>query len=86
LILLPALTVLLNFQRSTLIINGTTSAISVATALELTAIIVMLLVCVVILNLPGVVAAALAYMVGRTLSNIYLIPKQLIAVKAWRQG
>ncbi|MBE0675560.1 MAG: hypothetical protein IH591_12945 [Bacteroidales bacterium] len=85
LILLPALTVLLNFQRSTLIINGTTGPISVATAIELAAIIVMLLVFVIFLNLPGVVAAAMAYMVGRTMSNIYLIPKQVTAARAWRR-
>lgn len=85
LIFLPALTVLLNFQRSTLIVNGTNGPISVATAIELAAIIIMLLVFVIVLNLPGVVAAAMAYMVGRSLSNIYLIPKQVYAVKAWRR-
>ena len=83
-ILLPALTVLLNFQRSTLIINGTTGAISVATAVELVAIIVVLLVCVLFFNLIGVVAAAIAFMVGKTLSTLYLVPKQVSVAKAWR--
>ena len=77
-----ALTVLLNFQRSTLIVNGTTGPLSVATAVEHAAIIVMLLVFVIVLNLPAVVAAAMAYMVGRSMSNIYLMPKQLTAAKA----
>ena len=85
-ILLPALTVLLNFQRSTLIINGTTGAISVATAVELVAIIVVLLVCVLFFNLIGVVAAAIAFMVGKTLSTVYLVPKQVAVAKAWRKG
>ncbi|MBW6499963.1 MAG: hypothetical protein K0B05_01085 [Bacteroidales bacterium] len=71
-ILLPALTVLLNFQRSSLIINGTTGPISVATALELAGIIVVLLVCVVFLNMTGVVAASIAFMIGRSMSNLYL--------------
>jgi hypothetical protein len=52
-ILLPALTILLNFQRSVLIINGTTGPISVATAVELTGIIIILLIGVIFLNLSG---------------------------------
>jgi hypothetical protein len=83
-ILLPAFTVLLNFQRSVLIINGTTGPISRATALELTGIIVTMLVCVVFLNLIGAVAAAIAFVVGKGLSNIYLTPKQSGAVAGWR--
>jgi Na+-driven multidrug efflux pump len=83
LILLPALTVLLNYQRSLLIIKGNTAPISVATAVELTGIIMVLLVCVVFLNLVGVVAAAISYMVGRTMSNLYLTPKQSAVVKSW---
>jgi hypothetical protein len=83
-ILLPAFTVLLNFQRSSLIINGTTGPISKATAIELITIIVVLLICVVFLNLIGVVAASLAFIAGKGLSNIYLTPKQVAAVKGWR--
>jgi len=82
-ILLPALTVLLNFQRSSLIVNGTTGSISVATAIELSGIIVTLLICTVFLNLVGVIAASIAFMAGRSLSNLYLIPKQAAAVKKW---
>lgn len=82
-ILLPALTVLLNFQRSLLIVNGTTTPISVATATELVGIIVVLLVCVVFLRMPGVIAASLAYVIGKGLSNIYMMPKQIAAVRAW---
>lgn len=82
-ILLPVLTVLLNFQRSTLIIKGTTGPISVATAVELSGIIVVLLVCVVFMNLIGVVAASLAFMTGRIMSNLYLSPKYASAVRGW---
>ena len=80
-ILLPALTVLLNFQRSTLIVNGTTGPISIATAIELAGIILVLLICVVFLNLIGVVAASLAFMTGRIMSNLYLAPKHMNAVR-----
>jgi Na+-driven multidrug efflux pump len=83
-LLLPALTVLLNFQRSSLIVNGTTGPISIATAIELLGIIIVLLLCVVFLNLTGVVAASIAFMVGRGMSNIYLIPKLIAAVRGWR--
>ena len=83
LILLPALTVLLNFQRSSLIASGITAPISVATAIELAGIIIVLLVCVVFLNYIGAVAAAIAYMAGRGMSNLYLTPKLSKAVKGW---
>ena len=82
-VLLPAFTVLLNYQRSSLIINNTTGPISVATAIELTGIIVVLLVCVVFLNLIGVVAASIAFVAGKAISNIYLVPKYVAAVKRW---
>jgi len=85
-ILLPALTVLLNFQRSSLIINGTTGPISMATAVELIGIILVLLVCVVFLNLIGVVAASVAFVFGKGMSNIYLTPKLLAVVKGWNIG
>jgi len=85
-ILLPALTVLLNFQRSILIVNGTTGPVSVATATELAGIILMLLICVVFLNIIGVVAASLAFMAGRAMSTIYLAPKLSAAIKSWKEN
>jgi len=83
-ILMPALTVLLNFQRSSLIINGTTGPISAATALELIGIIAVLLVCVVFLNLTGVLSASIAFMAGRIMSVVYLAPKHAVASRGWR--
>jgi hypothetical protein len=82
-IILPALSVLLNFQRSSLIINGTTGPISIATAIELVGIILVLLVCVAFMNMVGVVAASIAFVVGKGLSNMYLTPKQVAAAKGW---
>lgn len=83
-ILLPALTVLLNFQRSLLVINGTTGPISTATAVELFSIITVLLVCVVFLNMAGVVAAAIAFTFGKCMSTLYLVPRQVSAIKGWQ--
>lgn len=84
-ILLPALTVLLNFQRSSLIINRNTVPISIATAVELAGIIAVLLVCVVFLNFIGVVAASVAFIAGKGFSTIYLMPKQMAAVRSWKK-
>jgi hypothetical protein len=83
-ILLPAFTVLLNYQRSLLLINRTTGPISAATGVELVSIIVILLICTVILNMTGVVAAAIAFTVGKGISTLYLVPRQSAAVKGWR--
>ncbi len=83
-ILLPALTVLLNFQRSLLVINGTTGPISVATAAELIGIIVVLFVCVVFMNITGVVAAAIAFTIGKGISTLYLVPRHSAVLKGWR--
>jgi hypothetical protein len=83
-IILPVLTVLLDFQRSTLIINGTMGPISMATAIELTGIIIVLLVCVVFLNLISVIAASLAFVTGRIMANLYLTPKHMDAVRGWK--
>ncbi|MCU0409395.1 MAG: MATE family efflux transporter [Bacteroidales bacterium] len=71
-ILLPAITVLLNYQRSTYIIDGNTRPISVATAIELAGIILVLLAGVVFLDLIGVVAASIAFVAGKGMSTLYL--------------
>ncbi|HCM60639.1 MAG TPA: hypothetical protein DIS74_09750 [Bacteroidales bacterium] len=83
-ILLPAFTVLLNYQRSLLLINRTTGPISAAMAVELVSIIVILLVCVVLLDMTGVVAAALAFTAGKGISTLCLLPRQSAAVRGWR--
>ena len=83
-ILLPVLTVLLNFQRSLLVVNGTTGPISKATAVELVTIIVVLLVCVVFFEMVGAVAASVAYVIGKCASTLYLLPRQTKVIWEWR--
>ena len=83
-ILLPAFTVLLNYQRSLLLINRTTGPISTATAVELVSIIGILLICVVFLDMTGVVAAAVAFTAGKGISTLYLLPRQSAAVRGWK--
>ena len=83
LVLLPALSVLLSFQRSTLVVAKNTRPISTATAIELLTIIVVLLITIVCMNLIGVIAAALAFMIGKAAANLFLTPRQIKASHSW---
>ncbi|MDT8400394.1 MAG: hypothetical protein RQ743_01760 [Bacteroidales bacterium] len=83
-LLLPALSVLLSFQRSTLVVASTTRPISVATGIELLTIVLSLLICIAYFNMVGVMAAAIAYIIGKSASNIYLAPRQVTAVHRWK--
>ena len=83
--LLPALTVLISFQRSLLVSSAFTSPITTATAIEVTGIIGVLWISIFFFDAIGAVAAALAYTIGRLMANAYLLPKQLEAVKRIRE-
>ena len=82
-ILLPALTLLMSYQRSTLVLNGNTGPISVSTAIELVVIIIVLFICTGLFNMIGIVAASISFMAGRALSVFYLVPKHASVVKGW---
>jgi hypothetical protein len=56
----------------------------VATAVELTGIIAVLLVCVVFLDMIGVVSASLAFVIGKGISTVYLLPRQKGVLKSWK--
>lgn len=64
----PALTVLICFQRSILIVTRVTNPISISTAIEAIGIFSVLLLAMLYFPLPGVVAASIAYVVGRLLA------------------
>ncbi|RLB71437.1 MAG: hypothetical protein DRH07_06600, partial [Deltaproteobacteria bacterium] len=68
----PALTVLICFQRSVLIVTRVTNPISIATAIEAVGIFSVLLIAMLYFPLPGVVAASIAYVVGRLLAVMAL--------------
>ncbi len=70
--LLPALSVYLSFQRSFLVNEHKTYAISHSTFIELSGIVLILLFSIFIFHIPGAVGAAKAYFGGRIVSNIYL--------------
>lgn len=71
---LPALSVLLSFQRAILVRGRHTRPITAATAIEVGGIVLALMVLIHGLDLVGVTAAAIAYVVGRLGSNTFLVP------------
>jgi len=64
----PALTVLISFQRSVLIVDKVTKPVSLTTLLEAGGIFSVLAVGILYSSLPGAVAAATAYVSGRLLA------------------
>ena len=69
---LPGLTVLISFQRAILVKNAKTTAITIATSIEVLTIIFLLFTSIVVFNIIGAIAAALAIMTGRLIANGYL--------------
>ena len=72
LVLLPAMEYWLSYQRSRFILNGQTRAITVATAIEVGGIGLILFVCIGWLGMIGVVAGSVAQISGRLSSNLFL--------------
>lgn len=72
--LLPALSVLLSFQRSLLVHGRATGPLTWATMIEVGGIIAALWLGISGLELVGVTAAAAAFILGRLAGNLYLIP------------
>lgn len=75
-VLLPVLTLLISVQRSILVNLKHTTPISLATAIEVGSIVLILYVTIERLNFVGVVAAACAYTIGRLCANLFLLPHQ----------
>lgn len=70
--LIPALSVVIAFQRAILVTHKKTTPVTVGTAIEVSGIFVILLLTLQGLGLIGAVGAALALITGRVLANIYL--------------
>lgn len=71
-VIFPALTVLIAFQRVILVKSGRTSPITTATVIEVLSIIIVLYIGVVQLSLIGAIAAVSAFVFGRLAANTYL--------------
>lgn len=69
----PATTVWINFQRSILVCARNTKPITYASTIEVVLILLMLLITVKFFSMIGVIAAVVAYTVGRLFANGYLI-------------
>jgi hypothetical protein len=70
--LLPAMEYWLSYQRSRFIVNGQTRVITVATAIEVSGIGLILFVCIGWLGMIGAVAGSVAQITGRLASNLFL--------------
>jgi O-antigen/teichoic acid export membrane protein len=82
LVFLPALAVLISFQRSILVAVRKTAPISHATAIEVAMIIAVLYIGIIHFDAVGVIAAVLAYTIGRLCANLYLFPHQFRATRS----
>ena len=74
LVLLPALSVLMSFQRALLVNARTTKVITSATAIEVTGIAMVLWIAIHYYNTIGVMAAVTAIVLGRICATILLMP------------
>ncbi len=83
--ILPLLTLLINFQRALLVHTTETGPIKGASMIEIIMILFTLYITVVQFGLPGAVAAAIAYVIGRLFANSYLLPSQIRAMDSLKQ-
>lgn len=84
LVALPALSVILSFQRALLIGGHRTHPITVASAVEIVGIGMTFVLAGWILGMVGVTAAILAFLVGRLASTLYLVPLSVSVLRADR--
>lgn len=77
----PALTVLICFQRGTLVSVKNTKPITFGTAVEFITIIVVLFIAIKYFSAIGAIAATISFVLGRIAANVYLMPAFLKAVK-----
>ena len=73
LVLLPAMEYWLSYQRSRYILTGQTRVITLATAIEVAGIALLLFACIGWLGMIGAVAGSVAQMSGRLASNLFLV-------------
>lgn len=80
-VIMPALTILISFQRSMLVSTQNTKPITYGSILEVVSIVSTLLITVIYFEFIGVIAATLGFIVGRLASNTYLMPSFLRSIK-----
>lgn len=72
-ILYPAVTLLVAWQRAVLVHSSKTIHLTIATLTEVTVMFLILFIGIKYFAMVGVIAAALAFVLGRSASNVYLI-------------
>lgn len=82
-VIFPALSVLISWQRSMLVNTKNTEPITNASIIEITGIILSLFIAIRFFNLIGVTAAAISFLTGRVLANIYLQKSYSKAIKSY---
>lgn len=78
----PALTVLICFQRGTLVSVKNTRPITYGTAVEFVTIIIVLFIAIKYFDAIGAVAATVSFVFGRVAANIYLMPPTISSLKS----
>jgi len=76
-VVMPGLSVLLSYQRSLLVASRNTGPLTLATALEVLGIILVLFISTLYFDVIGAVGASMAFIIGRLAANIYLIKPNL---------
>lgn len=71
--IIPGLSVWLSFQRAILVYHRTTPPITWATVIEFSGIVIILFIFINYFNAIGIIAAAMALVLGRIMANAYLI-------------
>ncbi len=79
--ILPALTMLISFQRAVLVNVKFTKPITWGTTTEFVVIIIVMFITVNLLSTVGAIAAATSFVLGRLAANIYLMPHYTRAVR-----
>ncbi len=77
---MPGLSVLLSLQRAMLVVTRKTFPITMATAMEVIGIIIVMFIGITYLDMVGAIAATLALIIGRLAANLYLVPAYVRAV------
>ena len=78
---MPGLTFLISVQRAIQVYSRNTSPLTLATIIEVVGIIIVLFIGIKVFDLVGVLAAAIAYVFGRSIANIYLLKSNRDAIK-----
>jgi hypothetical protein len=79
--ILPALTVLICYQRAVLVSDKNTGPITWGTAVEFAVIILIMFLSINVFSLVGAVAATTSFVIGRIAANFYLTPSVNKSIK-----